>query len=193
MAKTQPTHFGFGGEGTKPSLENYKNKYGVDGAIISAVDLLKGIGILSGLSVIEVEGATGNYDTNFSGKAQACIDALKKGKNFVYLHMEAPDECGHHGDAENKIYSIEQIDQKVVTPIVDYLENCGEDYAVLICPDHPTPLSLKTHVSDPVPFIIYKKGDKDGNGATAYTEKQASQTGLIYSDGISMIKQFFNK
>ena len=181
----------FWGEGTKPSLENYKGKYGVDGAIISAVDLLKGIGKLSGLQVIEVEGATGNYDTNFSGKATACIDALKNGKNYVYIHMEAPDECGHHGDAEHKIYSIEQIDKQVVAPIVEYLESCGEDYKILVCPDHPTPLCLKTHVSDPVPFIIYTKGDKKGNGATVYTEAQAKATGLTFNDGVSLVKKFF--
>ena len=183
----------FWGEGTKPSLENYKGKYGVDGAIISAVDLLKGIGKLSGLQVIEVEGATGNYDTNFSGKATACIDALKNGKNYVYIHMEAPDECGHHGDAEHKIYSIEQIDKQVVAPIVEYLESCGEDYKILVCPDHPTPLCLKTHVSDPVPFIIYTKGDKKGNGATVYTEAQAKATGLTFNDGVSLVKEFFTK
>ena len=181
----------FWGEGTKPSLENYNGKYGVDGAIISAVDLLKGIGKLSGLQVIEVDGATGNYDTNFSGKAKACIDALNNGKNYVYIHMEAPDECGHHGDAEHKIYSIEQIDEQVVKPIVNYLENCGDDYKILVCPDHPTPLCLKTHVSDPVPFIIYTKGDKKGNGATAYTEKQAQSTGLTFNDGVSLVKEFF--
>lgn len=183
----------FWGEGTKPVLENYKEKYGVNGAMISAVDLLKGIGILSGLEVINVNGATGNYDTNFGGKAEACINALNKGLDFVYVHMEAPDECGHHGDAEHKIYSIEQIDEKVVKRIVCALNEGKEPYSLLICPDHPTPLKLMTHVSDPVPFIIYRSNEQISNGATAYNEQQAKNTGLFFSSGVELIKKFFNK
>lgn len=193
QGKNPASSLWFWGEGTKPSLDNYKEKYGVDGAIISAVDLLKGIGKLSGLQVIEVQGATGNYDTNFTGKARACIDALNSGKDFVYIHMEAPDECGHHGDSEHKIYSIEQIDQKVVAPVLSALEKSGEPFKILVCPDHPTPLSLKTHVSDPVPFILYDSRKKVGNGATAYTEKQAQSTNLYYDDGISLVKAFLDK
>ncbi|MBQ3596472.1 MAG: cofactor-independent phosphoglycerate mutase [Clostridia bacterium] len=193
QGKNPASSLWFWGEGTKPSLDNYKEKYGVDGAIISAVDLLKGIGKLSGLQVIEVQGATGNYDTNFTGKARACIDALNSGKDFVYIHMEAPDECGHHGDSEHKIYSIEQIDQKVVGPVLSALEKSGEPFKILVCPDHPTPLSLKTHVSDPVPFILYDSRKKVGNGATAYTEQQAQNTNLYYDDGISLVKAFFDK
>ena len=124
----------FWGEGTKPTLENYQKKYGVKGGMISAVDLLKGIAILSGMKVINVEGATGNYDTNFKGKMQACLQALQDGLDFVYVHMEAPDECGHHGDLKNKIYSIEQIDKEVVGPIVRGLEDMGEEFAILVCP-----------------------------------------------------------
>lgn len=193
QGKNPASSLWFWGEGTKPSLDNYKEKYGVDGAIISAVDLLKGIGKLSGLQVIEVQGATGNYDTNFTGKARACIDALNSGKDFVYIHMEAPDECGHHGDSEHKIYSIEQIDELVVAPVLSALEKSGEPFKILVCPDHPTPLSLKTHVSDPVPFILYDNRKKVGNGATAYTEKQAQNTNLYYADGISLVKAFLDK
>ena len=182
----------FWGEGTKPSLQNFEEKFGLKGGIISAVDLLKGIGILADLKVIEVEGATGNYDTNFKGKAKACVDELLGGLDYVYVHMEAPDECGHHGDAENKIYSIEQIDG-VVKYVTDQLEKAGEPFKMLICPDHPTPLACMTHVSDPVPFILYDSQKQVGNGADAYTEEQAGKTGLVYNSGEQLVKEFLGK
>ena len=180
------------GEGTKPSLENFEKKYGVKGAMISAVDLLKGIGLLAGMQVIEVEGATGNYDTNFDGKATACLNALKGGCDFVYLHMEAPDECGHHGDAEHKIYSIEQID-KVTEKIVEGLKEMGEDFAVLIAPDHPTPISTMTHCADPVPYMIYKSQVKVGNGANSYNEEQAEKTGVYIENGYTLVQKLLTK
>lgn len=183
----------FWGEGTKPRLQNFEERTGVKGAMISAVDLLKGIAKLNGMLVLEVEGATGNYDTNFTGKMQACLDALKNGSDFVYIHMEAPDECGHHGDAEKKIYSIEQIDEKVVGPIVKELEKTGEDFSILVAPDHPTPLSIMTHCSDPVPFLIYRSNANINNGASAYTEEQAEKTGLKISSGEELMKRFLNK
>ena len=182
----------FWGEGTKPALENFKDKFNLNGGIISAVDLLKGIGKLTGMQVIEVEGATGNYDTNFSGKADACLTALKNGLDFVYLHMEAPDECGHHGDAEHKIFSIEQIDELVVKPIISGLKEIGEDFAVLIAPDHPTPLSIMTHCSDPVPYLIYKSNKKMQSTATAYDEEQAASTGVFVEQGHDLIKKLFS-
>ena len=181
----------FWGEGTKPSLQNFAKRYGVKGGVISAVDLLKGIGKLTGLKVIEVEGATGNYDTNFTGKANACIDQLKNDVDYMYLHMEAPDECGHHGDAEHKIWSIEQIDKLVVAPIKQALDQMGENYKILVCPDHPTPLCLMTHVSDPVPFIIYDSSNKRESVVDSYTEKQASKTGLFVKSGIELAQLFF--
>ncbi len=181
----------FWGEGTKPALENFEKKFNLKGAIISAVDLLKGIGKLAGMRVIEVEGATGNYDTNFSGKAAACLDALKE-LDFVYLHMEAPDECGHHGDAEHKIYSIEQIDEKVVGPIVKGLKEMGEDFAILICPDHPTPISIMTHCADPVPYLIYNSKKDYPSSATCYDEEQAENTGIKIEKGHELIKKLFN-
>lgn len=182
----------FWGEGTKPNLQSFKDRYNLNGAIISAVDLLKGIGHLTGMQVIEVEGATGNYDTNFTGKANACIDALKNGADFVYVHMEAPDECGHHGDTEHKIFSIEQIDKLVVEPIVKALKDSGEDFAVLICPDHPTPLSIMTHCSDPVPYLIYRSNQKIDSGATAYDEEQATKTGVFVENGVTLMQIFLN-
>jgi 2,3-bisphosphoglycerate-independent phosphoglycerate mutase len=176
------------GEGTKPNLQNFEERFGLKGAMISAVDLLKGIGKLVGMQVIEVEGATGNYDTNFSGKAEACVNALKNGIDFVYVHMEAPDECGHHGDLEKKIYSIEQIDEKVVKYVVESLEDMGEDFAILIAPDHPTPVSTMTHCSDPVPFLIYNSKNKNGEKEQGYDEEQAEKTGLFVRDGYELIK-----
>lgn len=179
------------GEGTKPALQSFKERFHLNGGIISAVDLLKGIAKLADMKVIEVEGATGNYDTNFMGKAVATVNALKDGLDFVYVHMEAPDECGHHGDAENKIYSIEQISETVVKYIATELEKAGEDYSILILPDHPTPLSLMTHVKDPVPYILYRSNEVfDGVKALSYTETECEKTGLFVNDGVSLMRKF---
>ena len=188
LGKNPANSLWFWGDGTKPNLQNYYEKFGIKGGIISAVDLLKGIGKLAGMRVIEVEGATGNYDTNFSGKANACLENLKD-LDFVYLHMEAPDECGHHGDAKNKIYSIEQID-KVVETIVCGLKKKGEDFKVLIAPDHPTPLSIMTHCSDPVPYLIYDSR-KEVVGANAYDEENAKNTGNYVEKGYTLISKLF--
>ena len=142
------------------------------------------------MKVIEVEGATGNYDTNFVGKANACVEALKEGLDFVYLHMEAPDECGHHGDAKNKIYSIEQIDG-VVKIIYDGLKEMGEDFAFLILPDHPTPLSIMTHCSDPVPYLLFST-KKQVSGVKSYDEEQAEATKIFEKEGYKLIQKLFN-
>lgn len=181
----------FWGDGTKPKLESFYNKFSKKGGIISAVDLLKGIGKLADMKVIEVEGATGNYDTNFEGKAKACVQNLLDGLDFVYVHMEAPDECGHHGDAKNKIYSIEQID-KVVEKVATELERVGEDFAMLILPDHPTPLSIMTHCSDPVPYLLYNS-KKQVNGVDSYDEEQASSSGIFENKGHNLIKKLFKQ
>lgn len=181
----------FWGEGTKPKLQSFKERYGLNGAMISAVDLLKGIGKLTGMRVIEVEGATGNYDTNFQGKANAALDALKD-DDFVYIHMEAPDECGHHGDAEHKIYSIEQIDG-VVKTIAEGLKARGEDFSLLILPDHPTPLNVMTHVSDPVPYILYNSAKMENGGAEKYCETEAAKTGVFADSGVSLMRKFLGK
>ncbi len=178
----------FWGDGTKPNLQNYYEKFGIKGGIISAVDLLKGIGKLAGMRVIEVEGATGNYDTNFAGKANACLENLKD-LDFVYLHMEAPDECGHHGDTKNKIYSIEQID-KVVETIALGLRDMGEDFKILIAPDHPTPISIMTHCSDPIPYLIYDSR-KEVKGANSYDEESAEKTGNYVEEGYTLINKLF--
>ena len=189
LGKNPANSLWFWGDGTKPNLQNYYEKFGIKGGIISAVDLLKGIGKLAGMRVIEVQGATGNYDTNFSGKANACLENLKD-LDFVYLHMEAPDECGHHGDTKNKIYSIEQIDG-VVKTIVCGLKDRGEDFKVLIAPDHPTPLSIMTHCSDPVPYLIYDSR-KEIVGADAYDEENAKNTGNYVEEGYTLINKLFD-
>lgn len=153
----------FWGEGTKPKLPNFYSAYGMRGAVISAVDLVKGIGIGLGMDIVKVDGATGNYQTNYSGKGQAAIEALKKGYDYVYIHVEAPDECGHQHQIRQKIYSIEQIDKLIIGPVMDYLDGAGEDWAVLVMPDHPTPCALGSHTSDPVPYAIMKRGDRTRN------------------------------
>lgn len=180
------------GEGTKPQLSGFTEKYGISGTMISAVDLLKGIGNGAKMDVLEVEGATGNIDTNFDGKAQAAIDAFRRGTDFVYIHMEAPDECGHHGDIEGKIRSIELIDEKVIKPVIDYLKSTGEDFRALITPDHPTPIALKTHVRDAIPFVIYDSR-RDSGLNLHYTEENAKETGLYIEPGYKLMEKFLNK
>ena len=159
------------GQGTKPKLASFNEKYGVKASVISAVDLIKGIGVCSGMNIIEVPGVTGDIDTNFDGKAEAAITALENGYNFVYLHIEAPDECGHRFETTNKIKAIEIIDSKIVKPIYEYLKECGEDYRILIMPDHATPLEIGTHAHDAVPYMIYDSR-REMTG-TNYTEKDA--------------------
>ena len=190
--KTPANSLWFWGEGTKPALQGFEERYGVKGAMISAVDLLKGIGKLTGMKVIEVEGATGNYDTNFNGKAEAALKALKDDNDFVYIHMEAPDECGHHGDLAHKIYSIEQIDG-VVKTIAEGLKAAGEEFSMLIAPDHPTPIAIKTHCSDPVPYVIYRSNESLSSGATAYDEENAKNSGISIPSGEELMKKFLKK
>lgn len=180
------------GEGTKPALADFKEERGLKGGIISAVDLVKGIGMLAGMKLIEVEGSTGNYDTNFLGKANAAADALLGGLDYVYIHMEAPDECGHHGDPEHKIYSIEQIDSVVIKTLIDRFEAAGEDFAMLVCPDHPTPCACKTHTSDPVPYLIYTNKRNLSNGAARYTEDEAKVTGEYVPEGYMLIEKLIS-
>lgn len=177
------------GEGKKPSIPKFYDKYKLNGSVISAVDLIKGIGILAGFRNVEVEGATGNIDTNFYGKAQAALKELESGQDFVYLHIEAPDECGHRHEIENKVKSIELIDDRIVGPIIEGLEKY-DDYRILILPDHPTPLSLRTHTAEPVPFLLYQKTNPKKSGVTGYDELQAAKTGIIFNDGYKLMDHF---
>ena len=180
------------GEGRKPALENFKEKNGVSGCVVSAVDLLKGIGICAGMDTPEVEGATGYLDTNFEGKAQAGIDAFKNGTDLVYLHFEAPDECGHRGEPENKVRAVEYIDRRALKPMLEYLEGSGDDFRILIMPDHPTPLDTMTHSAEPVPYIIYDSRVKK-NGIASFTEKNAAATGIFVEHGPDIMKKLLEK
>ncbi len=180
------------GEGTKPYLDSFKEKFGLKASMISAVDLLKGIGKGTGMNVVEVPGATGNVHTNFDGKAQAAIDEFKAGSDFVYIHVEAADECGHRHETENKVRSIELIDEKIVGPVISYLESTGEPFAALVTPDHPTPLALMTHTREPIPFVIYRSDDEKSNSLT-YTEKNAASVGTFIDKGHTLMSLFLDK
>lgn len=176
------------GEGTRPSFKPFKELYGLKGAVISAVDLVKGLGIVAGMDSIDVEGACGTINTNFAGKAAAALEAAKT-HDFVYLHMEAPDECGHQGDKAGKIRSIELIDSLVVGPIFAEMTRRKERFKMLITPDHPTPLALRTHVGDPVPFVMYDSGRKV-DGIETYNEGLVRTTRVYYPSGVDMFKAF---
>ena len=178
------------GEGVRKDLTPFEKKYGLKGAMISAVDLLKGIGKFTGMEVIDVPGATGYIDTNFSGKAQAAIDTLKRGNDFVYIHVEAPDECGHRFEIQNKVRSIELIDELILGPLLKAFE--GEDLKILICPDHPTPLALKTHTNAPVPYLIYDSRKK-AEGVDRFCEEEAEKTGRFIGVGHTLMEHFLEK
>ena len=180
----------FWGEGVRKSLMPFTEKYGKTGAMISAVDLLKGIGKFTEMDVINVDGATGYIDTNFSGKADAAIKALKDGRDFVYIHVEAPDECGHRFEVQNKIKAIELIDELILGPVLKAFE--GEELKVLICPDHPTPLSLKTHTNAPVPYLIWNS-TKTEQGVECFTEEAAEKTGRYVEVGHTLMEHFLSE
>lgn len=172
--------------GGKPALPSFNDKWGISGSVISAVDLIKGIGICAGMEVVEVEGVTGNYHTNYTGKADAAIQCFKDGADFVYVHVEAPDECGHRGEIENKVFSIEKIDALILKPVYEYLESCGDDYKIMVLPDHPTPLEIRTHSSEYVPFFIYSNKDA-ANGPETFTEETAKLSGIAIPDGSTLL------
>ena len=181
------------GAGTKPSLPGFTEKTGLKGAMISAVDLLKGIAVGAGMQVYQVPGATGSLDTNWEGKAQAAIDALlKDGCDFAYIHLEAPDEMGHQGLVKEKVQSIEYLDSRVVAPICHAMEQAGEDYRILVLPDHPTPIRIRTHSSDPVPYVLYDSTRQEKKRAH-YTEAEAQATGIFYPQGYVLLDKLLNK
>lgn len=182
----------FWGEGRKPQLPLFQDKFGVRGGMISAVDLLHGIGKSAGLESIPVAGITGNFHTDFAAKGKAAIAALERGLDFVYIHVEAADECGHRGQVQEKVWSIEQIDRHIVGPVLCALDAFGEDYAALLMPDHPTPLELLTHTHDPVPFALYRKGGS-GNGALGYTEAHAASTGLLVDPAFTLMDRLIQR
>ena len=179
------------GEGTKPALDSFEEKFNKKGSMISAVDLLKGIAICAKMNSVDVDGATGYIDTNFEGKCNAAIEEFKKGRDLVYIHVEAPDECGHRGEAENKVKSLEIIDEKILSPVVEFLRSY-DDFAVLVCPDHPTPLCIKTHSSDPVPYLIYSSKNEI-DGVDVFTEATCKSTGNYIAEGYTMMEYFLTK
>lgn len=176
----------FWGQGKRPAIPKFYDKYRLTGSVISAVDLIKGIGICAGLDVVEVEGATGNIHTNFRGKTLAALDELKKGKDFVYIHVEAPDEAGHRGELENKIKAIEEVD-KMLGQLLEGL-NQFDGYKIMLLPDHPTPMSTRTHSSNPVPFAIYTKGQENKNAT--YDEEAAVKSSFMILAGHELMDYF---
>lgn len=179
------------GHGKAPRMETYRTKFGLSGAVISAVDLVRGIGVCAGLEVIKVPGATGYLDTNYSGKAEAALAALER-HDFVYLHVEAPDESSHSGNVKDKVQAIEDFDLKIVAPICEGIRKFG-DYRILCTPDHPTPLSLMTHTADPVPFIIYAGESVMKSEVDGYNEFAAAKTGLFIEDGFRLMDLLLGK
>ncbi len=181
------------GNGTKPALKTFDELYGVSGSVISAVDLIKGIGVGAGLNVVDVIGATGNVHTNFDGKAEAAINEMKNGASFIYVHLEAPDEAGHRHEIENKVKAIELIDEKIVKPILEYLKEEGEEFSMLLMPDHPTPLAIRTHTSDPVPYILYRSDVQGEKEEVSYTEENAKKTGIVVKEGYTLMKRLLER
>lgn len=181
----------FWGAGTRPSLTSFEEKTGKRGVMISAVDLLKGIAIGAGMKVMEVEGADGTLHTNYEGKACAAVDALlKEDYDFAYIHVEAPDEMGHQGSLERKLTAIEYLDERVIKVVKEKLDAAGAEYRLLITPDHPTPLALRTHVAEAVPFLLYDS-TKECRRIGFYNEKEATESGLVVYEGYRLIEKLF--
>ncbi|MDE7308857.1 MAG: cofactor-independent phosphoglycerate mutase [Lachnospiraceae bacterium] len=183
----------FWGAGTRPELSSFEEKTGKKGAMISAVDLLKGIAVGAGMINISVENANGGLHTNYKGKAEAAVKALTEdGFDFVYVHIEAPDEMGHQGSYEKKVQAIQYIDENVVKHVTEELENKGIDFRILVLPDHPTPVRIRTHASDPVPYMLYdstKKREESWN----YNEREAKEIGIYIEEGYRLIEHLFEK
>lgn len=178
----------FWGAGTRPSLTSFEELYHVKGAMISAVDLLKGIAAGARMHNIEVEGANGGLHTDYAGKAQAAVDALtKEACDFVYIHVEAPDEMGHQGSAANKKRAIEYIDEQIIGPVTERLSKLGIDFRMLVLPDHPTPVRIRTHTADPVPYMLYDSTDVY-QGAPVYTEESGRKSGIMREEGYLLMK-----
>ena len=190
--KNKANSLWFWGAGTKPSLSNFREKTGLKGTMISAVDLLKGIAVGGGMDVVNVPGANGSLHTNYEGKTQAALKALlEDGQDFVYIHVEAPDEMGHQGNIAHKIQAIEYLDSRVVAPIKAAMDESGEDYRLLILPDHPTPIRARTHTSDPVPYILYDSR-RQMRKISRYSEAEAAATGEVISQGYTLMELFLN-
>lgn len=183
----------FWGAGTRPALSSFEEKTGKSGVMISAVDLLKGIAVGAGMDVVEVEGATGSLHTNYEGKAMAAVQALLGGKDFAYIHVEAPDEMGHQGNVDNKVQSIEYLDQRVIRIIVEELTKAGEDFRMLVMPDHPTPIRCRTHTSDSIPYMLYDSTKPLDHAGMLYNEAMAKSTGKLVEHGYELIDRLLGE
>ncbi len=191
--KNKANSLWYWGAGTRPALQNFTEKTGLKGAMISAVDLLKGIAVGAGMKVCQVEGATGSIDTNWEGKAQAALDALlEDGCDFAYIHVEAPDEMAHQGLMEEKVKSIEYLDSRVIAPVVNTLHTVGEDFRLLILPDHPNLLRLRTHTGDGVPYILYDS-TQERRSLARYSEREAAFSGNYEPQGHKLMERFLKK
>lgn len=179
----------FWGEGTRPKFDSLESLYHVKGGVVCAVDLVKGLGLCAGMRHLPVAGATGGMVTDYAGKGRAALELLRDGCDLVYIHIEAPDECGHHADAAAKVAAIEAIDREVLGFLLDELSASGEDHAILLTPDHPTPLSLMTHTSEPVPFVLYDSRRQTGPSAPCYSEAAAKATGLFLPEGPMLMQK----
>ena len=177
----------FWGAGTKPALYPFEERTHKKGAMISAVDLLKGIAVGTSMKVITVEGANGGLDTNYEGKAQAAVDVLTSGGcDFVYVHLEAPDEMGHQGSVERKIRAIENLDSRLIKPVVEGLRAAGEEFRMMVLPDHPTPVSIRTHSAENVPYLLYDS-TAERRRVARYNEREAAETGILVEEGHKLI------
>lgn len=181
------------GQGTKPSLSSFYDKYGITGTAISAVDLIKGIALCAGLCSVDVEGVTGTLHTNFAGKAEAAIREFRDGKDFIYMHLEGPDECSHQGDMDGKIECLKSIDIKVLKPIIEALREDGEDYRILVVPDHRTPISIRTHSADPVPFVLYDSTKEEPFDEAKRFHEKSGEKGMYFDSGHELADYFFEK
>ncbi len=179
----------FWGAGTKPALDSFEGKFGKKGAMISAVDLLKGIAVGAEMQNIEVEGADGTLETNYEGKAAAAVKTLTEGgSDFVYIHVEAPDEMGHQGSVERKVKAIEYLDGRIIGPVFESMKQTGQDFRMLVMPDHPTPIRTRTHSSEPVPYLLYDSTEKQEN-TWKYNEKEAKESGNYFEKGYMLIRE----
>ena len=182
----------FWGAGTKPMLSSFEEKNGVKGMMVSAVDLLKGIAVGAGMGVAHVEGANGGLNTNYEGKTQAALDALKNGYDFAYIHVAAPDEMGHQGSVEKKVKSIEYLDQRVIGPLTRALDEDKTEYRLLVMPDHPTPIRVRTHTADSVPYLLYDSNIQQEH-TWNYNEKEAKESGNYVAKGHTIIDKLLQK
>ncbi len=183
----------FWGAGTRPSLSSFEEKNHKKGVMISAVDLLKGIAVGAGLTNLSVEGATGGLETNYEGKAEAAVKALlEDGYDFAYIHVEAPDEMGHQGSLERKVKAIEYLDSRLIRILVEAFQKSNEDIRLLVLPDHPTPIAKRTHVSDPVPYLLYDSS-APLDSRYRYNEREAKESGIYLSEGPKLMERLFSK